>query len=92
MATGDTISDGKLQYSNNREAAKTSELSPGKIDKYEYLTGSQILPSKQRQIVNILNKEKLLKNKQKQLKSDLKNRCYYKSKQKTSGFNQSRLS
>ena len=29
----------------NREAAKISALSSGKIDKYEYLTGEEILPS-----------------------------------------------
>ena len=35
----------KLQYDKNREAAKISALSSGKIDKYEYLTGEEILPS-----------------------------------------------
>ena len=29
----------------NREAAEISALSSGKIDKYEYLTGEEILPS-----------------------------------------------
>ena len=29
----------------NREAAKRSALSSGKIDKYEYLTGKETLPS-----------------------------------------------
>ena len=33
------------------EAAKTSVLSSGKIDKYEYLTGEKILPSNQQQII-----------------------------------------
>ena len=33
----------KLQYGFNREAAKISALSSGKIDKYEYLTGEYIL-------------------------------------------------
>ena len=33
-----------------REAAKISALSSGKIDKYEYLTGEEILPSNQKQI------------------------------------------
>ena len=28
----------------NRETAKVSALSSGKIDKYEYLTGEEILP------------------------------------------------
>ena len=31
----------------NREAAKISALSSGKSDKYEYLTGEEILPSDQ---------------------------------------------
>ena len=35
----------------NREAAKISALSSGKIDKYEYLTGEEILPSNQQQII-----------------------------------------
>ena len=41
----------KLQYNINREAAKISALSSGKIDKYEYLTGEEILPSNQQQII-----------------------------------------
>ena len=40
----------KLQYDINREAAKISALSSRKIDKYEYLTGEEILSSNQRQI------------------------------------------
>ena len=43
-----------MQYDINRETAKTSPLSSGKIDKYEkceYLTGEEILPSNQRQII-----------------------------------------
>ena len=35
------IRDEKLQYGINREAAKISALSLGKIDKYEYLTGEK---------------------------------------------------
>ena len=30
-----------MQYNFNREAAKTSALSTGKINKYEYLTGEE---------------------------------------------------
>ena len=41
------IKDEKLQYNINREVAKISALSSGKIDKYEYLTGEEILPSSQ---------------------------------------------
>ena len=40
-----------LQYDINREAAKISALSSGKIDNYEYLTGEEILPSNQQQII-----------------------------------------
>ena len=47
MATDDKIRDEKLQYSINREVAKASALSSSKIDKYEYLTGEEILPSDQ---------------------------------------------
>ena len=37
----------KLNYDINREAAKISALSSGKIYKYEYLTSEDILPSNQ---------------------------------------------
>ena len=40
-----------LQYDINREAAKISALSSGKIDKYEYLAGEEILPSDQSRII-----------------------------------------
>ena len=49
--------DEKLQYDNNREAAKISALSSGllliiiKSDDYEYVTGEEILPSNQKQII-----------------------------------------
>ena len=51
MTIEDQIRDEKLQYDINREAAKISALSSGKIDKYEYLTGEEILPSNQQQII-----------------------------------------
>ena len=51
MTIEDQIKDEKLQYVINREAAKISALSSGKIDKYEYLTGEEILPSNQQQII-----------------------------------------
>ena len=51
MTIEDQIKDEKLQYDINREAAKISALSSGKIDKYEYLTGEEILPSHQQQII-----------------------------------------
>ena len=51
MTIEDQIKHEKLQYDINREAAKISALSSGKIDKYEYLTGEEILPSNQQQII-----------------------------------------
>ena len=77
MSIEDQIRDEKLQYDINREAAKISALSSGKIDKYEYLTGEEILPSNQQQIIEqdkftysplgkaFENKQKLLKIKEK---------------------------
>ena len=50
MTIEDQIKGEKLQYDINREAAKISALSSGKIDKYEYLTGEETLPSTQQQI------------------------------------------
>ena len=51
MTIDDKIEDGKLQYDIDGEVAKMSTLTAGKIDKYEYLTGAEILPSNQRQIL-----------------------------------------
>ena len=51
MTINDQIRDEKLQYDINREAAKISALSSNKIGKYEYLTGEEILPSNQKQII-----------------------------------------
>ena len=51
MAIDDKIIDEKLQYDINREAAKISALSSSKIDKYEYLTGEEILPFDQTRII-----------------------------------------
>ena len=51
MTIEDQIKDEKLQYDINKEAAKISALSSGKIDKYEYLAGEEILPSNQQQII-----------------------------------------
>ena len=47
MAIKNQIRDEKLQYDINRDAAKISALSSGKIDKYEYLADEDILPSNQ---------------------------------------------
>ena len=51
MTIEDQIRDEKLQYDIHREAAKISALSSGKIDKHEYLTGEEISPSNQWQII-----------------------------------------
>ena len=51
MTINDQIRDEKLQYDINREAAKISALSSGKIHKYEYLTCEDILPSNQQQVI-----------------------------------------
>ena len=51
MTIDDKIRDEKWQYNINREAAKISALSSGKIHKYEYLTGEDILPSNKQQII-----------------------------------------
>ena len=42
MAILDQIRDEKLQQEINREAAKISSLSSGKINKYDYLTSEEI--------------------------------------------------
>ena len=42
MTINDQISDEKLQHDINREAAKISSLSSGKIHKYKYRTGENI--------------------------------------------------
>ena len=51
MTINDQIKDEKIQYDINREEAKISALSSGKLHKYEYLTGEDILPSNQQQII-----------------------------------------
>ena len=45
------IRNEKLQYDINREVAKVTALSSGKINKYEYLTAEEILPSNQQQLI-----------------------------------------
>ena len=68
MTIDDQIKYEKLQYDVNREAAKISALSSGEFNKYEYLTGEEILPSNKQQIIEQAKFEysplgKLLKNK-----------------------------
>ena len=51
MTIEDQIKDERLQDDINREAPKISALSSGNIDKYEYLTGEEILPPNKQQII-----------------------------------------
>ena len=51
MKINDQIRGEKLQYDIYRESVKISASSSGKIHKYEYLTGEDILPSNQQQII-----------------------------------------
>ena len=52
LTIDDKIRDKKLQHDLNREAVKVSVLSSGNIDKYEFLTGEETLPSDQSRIIN----------------------------------------
>ena len=81
MTIHDKIKDEKLQYNINREATKISALLSGKVDKYEYLTGEEILPSDQSRIIeqakftySLLSKafEKQIKTIEEQGKNKLK--------------------
>ena len=69
MAINNKIRDEKLQQDIKKEAAKISPMSSGKIDKYECLTGKEILPDQIRIIEQVsfpyLLQTKLQKNKQK---------------------------
>ena len=51
MTINGKIKDEKLSGNINRKAAKISALSPGRIYKYEYLTGEEILLSDQSRII-----------------------------------------
>ena len=51
MTIDDQIIVEKLQFDINKEAAKISALLSGKLYKYECLTGEDILPSSQQQII-----------------------------------------
>ena len=51
MTINDQIRDEKLQYDINKETAKISAWSSKNFHKYEYLTGEDILPSNQQQII-----------------------------------------
>ena len=51
MTIDDKIKDKKLQYDISREAARISALFSRKINKYEYLTGEEMLPFDQSRII-----------------------------------------
>ena len=79
MTIDDQIEDEKLQYNVNREAAKISALSSGKIGSIYILLVKKyylLIKNKQQNKLNLLIflQEKLLKNKQKQLKIKEKTR------------------
>ena len=57
------IRDEKLQYGTDRKVTKTSALSSGKIDTYEFLTGEEVLPSDQSRIIKQLKDKKQNKSK-----------------------------
>ena len=63
MAIADKFRVEKLKYNIRREAAKISTLPSGKIGKYEYLSGEEILTSGPSQA---LQKQFLIKEKSKQ--------------------------
>ena len=79
MTINDQFKYKKLQYDINREAAKISVLSSGKLHKYEYLTAEDTLPSNQQQIIEeteftYFPLGKAFENKQKQSKIMVKNK------------------
>ena len=94
MTIDEKIRDEKFQDDLKRKAPKISELSSGKIDIYEHLTGEEVLDSNRRQIVQQAKFTysplgKLLKKKRKRLKSKEEG-CCFKSKRNASSFKQQR--
>ena len=79
MTIEDQIKDKKLQYDINREAAKISALSSGNLDKYEYLTGEEILPSNQQYLHSDLPflPERMIINNTKKLVCNLNDKKNY---------------
>ena len=55
MTVDDEIGDEKPQYDINREAAKRSALSSGKLNRYEYLIVEDMLPSDQDKMIEQAN-------------------------------------
>ena len=52
MTINNQIRDENLQYDINRKAAEILAKSSGKLHKYEYITGKDVLPSNQQQIID----------------------------------------
>ena len=67
MTIDDKIKDENLQYDVNKEAAKMSPLLSGKVNKYEFLTGEEILQfikveqQKELSLQNLLSRKHLKK-------------------------------
>ena len=51
MTINDENRDEKLKHGINRKAAEITALSSGKTDNYEYLTGKEVLPSNQQEML-----------------------------------------
>ena len=51
MTINHKIRDEKIQYDINREVAIKIALSSDKIEKYEYITSEEIIPSEQIKII-----------------------------------------
>ena len=91
MTTNDHIRDEKRQNDGNRKAVEISALPSGKIDKYEYLTGKEILPSNQQQIIgqakfNYSPLEKAFEKQIKTIEDQVKVLENLKSKEQTKGI------
>ena len=56
MSIDDKIKEEKLLYDINRATTKISALSPGKIDKYEYIMSEEIMPTKKHWILPLRRK------------------------------------
>ena len=67
MTIDDKIKDENLQYDVNKEATKMSPLLSGKVNKYEFLTGEEILKfikveqQKELSLQNLLSRKHLKK-------------------------------
>ena len=51
MTINDQTRDEKLRHNTDRKAANISSLSSKQFNKYEYVTGKEILPSNQKQMI-----------------------------------------